>query len=80
MKNGRFTEHELLDGLNAKTAHADELAELLPQEITPLERLRGSVTHYERPLDPVWEDDSDPNDHLSSGFMEDRGQLPKNTE
>jgi antitoxin VapB len=34
MKSGRFTEHELLDGLNSKTAHADELAELLPQELS----------------------------------------------
>ncbi len=63
MKSGRFTEHELLDGLNATTAHADELAELLPQELTPLERLKGSVTRYERPLDSVWDECSDSYDH-----------------
>jgi len=33
MKGSRFTEHELLDGLNAKTAHADELAEFSPKNL-----------------------------------------------
>ena len=37
----RITEQELLDGLDAKGAHAEELAEPLPQELEPLERLRG---------------------------------------
>jgi len=50
----RMTEQELLEGLNAKGAHADELAELLPQELTPLERLKGSVKRYDRPTDTVW--------------------------
>jgi antitoxin VapB len=37
MKNKTFTEKELLEALDAHTAHADELAEPLPQELTPLE-------------------------------------------
>lgn len=52
----RFTEKELLTGLDANGAHADELADLLPQEFLPLERLRGSVKRYDRPTDPVWEE------------------------
>jgi antitoxin VapB len=80
MKRGWFTEHELLDGLNAKTAHADELAELLPQELTPLERLKGSVKRYERPLDSVWDECSDSDDHYSDDFMEGRGQPSKDLE
>ena len=52
----RFTEKELLTGLDANAAHADELADLLPQEFPPMERLRGSVKRYDRPTDPVWEE------------------------
>lgn len=80
MKGSRFTEHELLDGLNAKTAHADELVDLLPQELTPLERLRGSVKHYERPFDSVWDECADSDDHCSDDFMEGRDQPPKDSE
>jgi len=36
MKKKTFTEQELLAGLDAESAHADELATLLPQELTPL--------------------------------------------
>lgn len=43
----RMTEQELLDGLDAKGAHADEVADPLPQELTPLEQLKGSVKRYE---------------------------------
>jgi len=80
MKSGRFTEHELLDGLNATTAHADELAELLPQELTPLERLKGSVKSYERPLDSVWDEYFDSGERVSDDFMVDRDQPPKDLE
>ena len=52
----RLMEKELLKDLDAKSAHAKELAEPLPQELTPLERLRGTVKHYERPTDPVWDE------------------------
>ncbi len=57
----RMTERELLEDLDAHKAHADELAEPLPQELTPLERLKGSVLRYERPTDSVWDEyfDSD---------------------
>jgi antitoxin VapB len=37
----RMTEQALLEGLDAEGAHADELVEPLPQELEPLERLRG---------------------------------------
>jgi antitoxin VapB len=73
----RFTEKELLSGLNASTAHTDELAEPLPQELTPLERLKGSVKRYERPTDPVWEECFDSEEGISDDFMEDRHQPPK---
>jgi len=80
MKSGWFSEHELLDGLNATTAHADELAELLPQELTPLERLKGSVKSYERPLDSVWDEYFDSDERVSDDFMVDRDQPPKDLE
>jgi len=80
MKSGRFTEHELLDGLNSKTAHADELAELLPQELTPLERLKGSVKNYERPLDSVWDEYFDSDERVNDDFMADQGQPSKDLE
>ena len=56
MSTTHITEEELLKDLDAYGAHADELAELLLQESTPLERLKGSVIHYDRPADPVWEE------------------------
>jgi antitoxin VapB len=80
MKNCQFTEHELLDGLNATTAHAEELAELLPQELTSLERLKGSVKNYERPLDSVWDEYFDSDERVSDDFMTDRGQPSKDLE
>jgi antitoxin VapB len=52
----RITEQALLEGLDAKGAHADELIEPLPQELEPLDRLRGSVKRYDRPTDPVWDE------------------------
>ena len=72
MKKDRFTEHELLDGLNAKTAHADELAELLPQELTPLEGLKGLVKRYDRPTDPVWDEFSDSEENIDDDRTENR--------
>lgn len=72
----RPTENELLEGLNPHTAHADELAEPLPQELAPLERLKGSVKHYERPTDPVWDEYFD-SEGVSDDFMEDREQPKK---
>ncbi|MEP1216629.1 MAG: hypothetical protein ABJM11_00185 [Marinobacter sp.] len=72
MKKKTFTEQELLAGLDAESAHADELATMLPQELTPLERLKGSVIRYERPLDPVWDEYFDSDEGVSEDFMEDR--------
>lgn len=68
-----FTEQGLLKGLNAHTAHADELAEPQSQELTPLERLKGSVKRYDRPTDPVWDDYLDA-EGVSDDFMKDRNQ------
>ena len=73
MTTKRPTEKELLEGLDAHTAHADELAEPLPQELTPLERLRGSVKRYDRPTDPVWDDYFD-SGGVVDDFVEDREQ------
>lgn len=70
----RLTEKELLEGLDAHTAHAYELADLLPQELTPLERLKGTVKHYERPTDPVWYEYFESDERVTDDFMEDREQ------
>jgi antitoxin VapB len=72
----RFTESELLKDLDAKGAHADELAEPLPQELTPLERLRGAVKRYDRPTDPVWDEFFNSDEGVTDDFMEDRDQPP----
>jgi len=77
MNKKRLTEKDLLEGLDAHTAHADELAQPLPQELTPLERLKGSVKRYERPLDPVWEEWFECDDRATDDFTDDRGQPPK---
>lgn len=50
MKKKGYTEQELLEHLEAESAHADELAILLPQELTPFERLKGSVVSYKHHL------------------------------
>lgn len=70
----RMTEKELLRDLDAQKAHADELADPLPQELTPLERLQGSVLRYDRPTDPVWDEYFDSDEGVSDDFMEDRNQ------
>ena len=80
MSDKPMTERELLEGLDAHKAHADELAEPLPQELTPLERLKGSVLRYERPTDPVWDEFFDSDDSVSDDFMEDRDQPLKGRE
>lgn len=49
-----MTEEELLADLDANSAHADELAKPLPKELTPLEKLKGSVKRYEGPFDELW--------------------------
>lgn len=58
MQKKRPTEQELLKDLDAFGAHADELAEPLPHESEPLERLKGAVKKFERPTEPV----TDPED------------------
>ncbi|MBQ0748141.1 MAG: hypothetical protein KBT82_13350 [Marinobacter sp.] len=77
MKTKRPTEKELLEGLNPHTAHADELAEMLLQELAPLERLKGSVKRYERPTDPVWDEFFESDESVTDDFMEDREQPKK---
>jgi len=61
-----LTEKELLKNLNAHTAHADELATPLPEELEPLARLKGSVKRYDRPFDGCWETDSEDTDVTDS--------------
>ena len=77
MPKKTFTEQELLEGLDAHSAHSDELARPLPEELTPLDRLKGSVLRYERPTDPVWEEFFDSDDSVSDDFKQDREQQPK---
>lgn len=80
MNKKTFTEQELLEDLDAESAHADELATPLPPEFSPLERLKGSVKRYERPTDPVWEEWFDSDEGVTEDFMEGRGQPPKDRE
>jgi len=80
MDTKRITEKDLLEGLDAYKAHSDELAEPLSQELTPLERLKGSVKSYDRPTDPVWEEYVDSGDDAKKVFEGDRGQSRKNDE
>lgn len=80
MKKKTFTEQQLLKGLDAESAHADELASPLSHELTPLERLRGSILRYERPTDSVWDEYFDSDEGVSDDFMEDREQPPKGLE
>ncbi len=75
----RFTEKELLRGLDATTAHADELVEPLSQELTPLEQFKGSVIRYDRPTDPVWDEYFDSDDGVSDEFMEDQDFASRST-
>jgi len=70
----RMTEQELLEGLDARGAHADELAEPLPQELEPLERLRGSVKRHDWPADSVWDEFFNSDEGVTDDFMEDRDQ------
>lgn len=53
MQKKRPPEQELLKDLDAFGAHADELGELLPQELDPLERLKGSMKKFEGPRTPL---------------------------
>ncbi|WP_420390563.1 hypothetical protein [Marinobacter sp.] len=77
MKKKTFTEQELLEGLDAESAHADELASPLSHELTPLERLTGSVLRYERPTDPVWDEYFDSDSGVSDDLMQNPEQPPK---
>jgi antitoxin VapB len=80
MARKKPTEQDLLKDLDAHTAHADELAEPLPQELTPLERLKGSIKRYDRPTESVWDEFFDADEGVSDDFMEDRDQPPKDRE
>jgi antitoxin VapB len=56
MTKKQFTEQDLLGDLSEESSHSEDLAEPLPQELDPIERLRGSVKRYDRPLDGIWEE------------------------
>lgn len=80
MNKKTFTERELLEGLDAESAHADELATPLPHELTPLERLKGAVFRYERRRDPVWDEWFDSGEGVSDDFIQDREKPLKGRE
>ena len=69
----RIQEKDLLKNLTAHTAHAEELATPMANEVDPLERLKDSVLRYERPLDPVWDEYLD-SEGCSEDFMPKRDQ------
>lgn len=73
MSINRKSEQDLLEGLDSFTAHADELAQPFLKELTPLERLKGSVKRYDRPTDPVW-DEYFESEGVSDEFIEDWDQ------
>ena len=54
-------EEDLLEGLDADTGHADELATPSASEMDPEQKLKGSVKHYDQPFDPAgdWDDSED---------------------
>jgi uncharacterized protein (DUF2384 family) len=64
----RMTEEELLAKLDAHKVHAEELADTLPHELTPLERLKDSVKCYDRPTDPGWDNYFNPNQDAGSSL------------
>ncbi len=74
----RITEKDLLKGLDAHGAHVDEAAEPTANELTPLERLHGSVQKYEDPLADTWDEWFDAAAEGNSQFPEDRDQ-PKHS-
>ncbi|MEX1215971.1 hypothetical protein [Saccharospirillum sp.] len=78
MNKNRTTEQKLLDGLDPYLAHADALAEPLPQELSPLERLKGSVKQYVRPTDPVWDEYFESEEGISGEFTEVQDQPSPN--
>ena len=62
LRAARPNEEDLLQGLDAHTAHADELATPSASETDPQQQqLKGSVEHYDRPFDPAvdWDDGED---------------------
>lgn len=79
MKEKVFTEQELLEALDAESAHADELFKLLPQEVSPSERLKGSVISYERTFDSALDDSIDSNESVEDDLTAD-GEPPKGRE
>jgi antitoxin VapB len=80
MKKKTPTEEELLTDLDAQSGHADELATLLPRELTPLERLTGSIERYDRPTEPVWDECFESDESASDDLMQDREQPAKGQE
>jgi antitoxin VapB len=70
----RIQEKDLLEDLDADKVHADDLANVTPEELEPLERLKGSVKRYDRPFDSVWDDDFDSSEQVTDDFLKDRDQ------
>ena len=74
VKKKQFTEQELLEDLDADSAHTEEFAQPNMKGHSPLERLRGSVKRYERPTDPVWDEFFDSSERVSEDSMVEQGQ------
>ena len=69
-----LTERDLLEGLDPTKALADELAEPLPQELEPLEKLKGSVKKFERPLDGFEDEFFGSAEPCTEEYLQDRDQ------
>ena len=65
MPNKNLTEQDLLHSLDAHKAHSDELATPLPQDLSQIEKLEGTVKRFERPTDPVWGEWLDSDESIS---------------
>jgi antitoxin VapB len=74
VKKKQFTEQELLEDLDADSAHTEEFTQPKKKGRSPLERLRGSVKRYERPTDPVWDEFFDSCERVSEDSMVEQGQ------
>jgi hypothetical protein len=72
-----LTERDLLEGLDVRKAHAVELAEPLPQELEHLDKLRGSIKIFGRPLDSFEGEFFDSAEPCTNEYLQDRDQLER---
>ncbi|WP_421842169.1 hypothetical protein [Marinobacter algicola] len=69
MSAKRTTEQKLIDGLDAKGAYVEGMAESLPQEFDPLEHPKGSGKREIQIVDIVWEEYFDSAEGVTGDFI-----------